>query len=270
MEIPKLNTGEDLGTQVAQASSLNNNLEIPDDMKDLFDISKNMEGVIPRLPQIKIKHSAQMFELPDESKTENFEGVILDQYSANAWWEKDISESGGNAIPECFSMDAVTPSNNCINKQNDICEDCNQNQFGSDRKGGKGKDCKNMKRLHVLMEGSLLPRRLTVPPTSIKAFELYMTGLVDRGLPYPCVVTNFTLVKKESGGFEYAECRFSNLRVLNKTEIASIGNFIKQYRESARQQEITQEEYVSSQDEQTVGDNEFTENSDVSDDDIPF
>ena len=265
MEIPNVQ-GKDL--EVAAKGSGNLAVDIPDEVAGLFNIANNMEGVIPRLPQIKIIHRGQLFEMPDESKIEEFEGVILDQHPANAWWKKDMSESGGNKIPDCFSMDAIIPVENCENRQNDKCATCKQNQFGSDRKTGKGKDCKNMKRLHILMEGSLLPRRLTVPPTSIRSFESYVTNLTDRGLPYACVVSVFSLDKKESEGFEFAEVKFKKGKVLSREELLSIANFIKQYREAAREQEIQAEEYASS--ETSTDSSQEMNNTIPEDDEIPY
>ena len=219
-------------------------VEIPDEVKDLFNIASNMEGVVPRLPQIGIIHRGQMFIMPDESKVDKFEGVIIDQHPANAWWEKEMSTTGAGAMPDCFSLDGITPDINQPRVQSQKCVTCKQNQFGSDAKTGKGKACKNMKRLHIIMEGSLLPRRLTIPPTSIKSFEKYMAGLIDRGLPYSCVVSLFSLGKKTSEGFEYSEIQLVKDRVLNKAELITVAGFIKQYKDSARVQEIRSDEYI--------------------------
>lgn len=231
--------------ELTKKPQTSNDLQIPDELKDVFDVSQNTEGITPRLPQIKIIHRGQLYEMPDDTKVPSFEGIILDQHPANAWWEKDISESGGNAIPDCFSLDAITPEPNSEKLQSQKCADCPQNQFGSDKKTGKGKACKNMKRLHILMEGSSLPRRLTVPPTSIKSFESYLTNLIDRGLPYACCVSTFSLAKKVSESFEFAEIKLNLDRVLNKEELIYVAKLIKQYKEEARHQEIRADEYVA-------------------------
>jgi hypothetical protein len=240
-------------------------VEIPEEFKGMFNLANNMEGVVPRLPQISIIHRGQMYTLPDESKVQEFEGIIIDQTPANAWWEKDISESGGNAPPDCFSMNGVYPDEGCNLQQNDECAGCKQNQFGSD-KNGKGKACKNMKRVHILMEDSSLPRRLTIPPTSIRSFDNYMTELVDRGLPYGCVVSKFTLAKKTSESFEFSEVKINFVRVLNQNEIAIVADTIKKFRDTARKQEIRADEYAA------PDSNNETENKNQKqpDDDIPF
>lgn len=258
MQVPSLKQNEELGIQVAESSDLS--VEIPAEVSEFFDISKNMEGVVPRLPQIGIIHRGQLFEMPDESKVEKFEGILLDQHPANAWWKEDISATGGGSMPDCFSLDGIIPDLTQPKCQSDKCAACKQNQFGSDLKTGKGKACKNMKRLHILMEGSLLPRRLTIPPTSIKSFETYMTSLVDRGLPYAAVVSIFGLDKKISEGFEFAEVKITKDRVLKKEELITVANFIRQYRDAARRQEIHADEYSNSQDKKTQ----------QQDSDIPF
>ena len=244
--------------ETGEMESTNLQVEIPAELAGVFNIADNMEGVVPRLPQIKVLHTAQLFEMPDESKAETFEGVILDQHPANAWWETDISETGGGAVPDCFSMDGITPDLTQEKVQSQKCADCKQNQFGSERKGTGGKDCKNMKRLHILMEGSLLPRRVTVAPTSIRSFDGYMTGLVDRGLPYACVVTVFSLIKKEASGFVFAEAKFIKDRVLKPEELQVVAKFIKQYKDPARSQQIQSDEYMNG------------DNSTPVEDDIPF
>ena len=202
-----------------------------------------MEGVLPRLPQIKIIHQGQLFKMPDDTKPEVFEAIILDQHAANAWWEKAIVSGAPPEKPDCFSIDGVYPDKKCTKIQCETCKDCKQNQFESDRKGGKGKDCKNMKRLHIFMEGKALPRRLSVPPTSITSFEKYMTELVDRGLPFPCVVTEFSLLKHDDGTNEYSEIIFIKGRVLVGDELYFVADLIKKYKDGARLQDIDSEEY---------------------------
>ena len=234
-------------------------VQIPDEFKDLFKLQNNMEGVVPRLPQIGIIHAGQMFRMPDERKVESFEGIIIDQHRANAWWEKPAGD-GIAVIPDCFSMNGVVPDKSSGKLQNETCAGCPQNEYGSDPKTGKGKACKNMARLHVIMEGSALPKRLTVPPSSLKPFDVYMTALYDSGIPYACVVTEFNLTRKVAGTNEYSEMKFSRKSVLSTSELRTVGNFIQQFKDTARKQEIRSDEYVT----------ETKEAEKVQDNDIPF
>ena len=216
-------------------------VEIPAEVADMFPISANMEGVVPRLPQIKIIHAGGLFQMPDETKPDMFEGVIIDKHSANAWWEKPASETGVQA-PDCFSMDGVTPVEECASKQSDSCSECAQNQYGSDKKG-KGKACKNMRRVHIIVENSVLPRRLSVGPTSLSNFDAYVTSLYDSGLPYACVVTQFSLETKTADGNTWSIIKPSRGRVLAGEELVSVAGYIKKYRDASRKQEIKSDEY---------------------------
>jgi len=242
-------------------------VEIPPELQAFFPITNNLTGVIPRLQQIGILHSAQMFKMPDESKVEAFQAVIMDQHAANAWWEKPATEESGTKVPDCFSMDGIVPSEDSELMQNKTCKGCKQNEYGSDPKGN-GKACKNMKRLHVIMEGSLLPRRFTVPPSSLRSFDTYMTSLFDKGLPYACVVTEFLLKEKKAGTNVYSEVVFSRNRVLVKDELYKVAEFIKKFQDAAANQEIRADEYQDAEKvEQTNNNNEPPP---VDENDIPF
>jgi len=161
---------------------------------DQFDLGDNMEGVEAQLPQIKILHQAEMFLLPDGSKVQTFTGVIIDMNRTNAYWIKSY-ENGSTDLPDCFSLNGVTPdmSSQDIQSESGSCVDCPMNQFGSCSSGGKGKACRNNKRVHVLVGGSMMPMRLTSPPTSIKSIDLYVSLLTSQSIPYQLVETEFSL-----------------------------------------------------------------------------
>ena len=268
-------------------------VEIPPGMEDVFDVKDNMEGIVPRLPQIAIIHRGQLFEMPDETKVETFEGIILDHNPANAYWAKDIKERDVRLKepPDCSSLDGVKPVENCKDKQAELCKDCPQNEWGSDPKGGKGKACKNMHRLMILMQDSVLPKRLSLAPSSLgkdKAlFPDFMTRLYDQGLPCAAVVVDFSLLKVENpDGFEYSKVTFAKNRVMESEELVTIGNMIKQYKAGAREQEIQADEYAAKETESEVDESEadgeiepdgepekkswFGKSKAVDDSDIPF
>ena len=248
-------------------------VQIPEGMEDVFNITDNMEGVVPRLPQIKIAHTAQMFKMPDEQKVETFEGVILDQHPANAWWEPSEEEIGDKVrVPNCFSQDGISPMEGSDMPQADKCNGCPQNEYGTAEKG-EGKACKNMKRFMVLQEGSLFPRRLTIPPSSLKSADLYMTSLVDRGLPYRCVVTEFKLLEHSKGEVEYSEIMFEKVNVLEADDLVTVAGIVRQYKDAARGQDIQEDEYLEKDDsdnDDVPGTQEEPEQKSSFRDKIPF
>lgn len=189
------------------------------ELAGMFDLKDNMAGVEARLPQIGIIHQAQMFEFPDGEKHASFTGTILDISRINAWWEQSFDETGGGVPPDCFSMDGITPDPFSGNRQNSECRSCTQNSFGSD--GGRGKACKNMKRVHILLEGEMLPHRLTIPPSNLKAVDLYVSLLTSKGIPYQLVKTEFSLGKaKNKDGITYAEIQMKNIGTTDSVEEA--------------------------------------------------
>ena len=255
-------------------------VDVPAEFADLFNVQDNISGIVkPRLPQIGILHTAQLFKFDEETKIPKFEAIILHQNAANAWWERPLAPGEPPKMPDCFSMDGKTPvaqcepeQNNimcCENRQSDYCVKdgmpyCKQNQFGSDEKTGKGKACKNMKRLLILIENNMLPKRLTITPTSIRNFEDYMTGLLDRGLPYNTVVTEFSLEEKRDGTNVYSIINFKRKDVLKREDLINLAKFVKEARDLANIQEIRSDEYMAPETET----NQETTNEPTSD--IPF
>lgn len=199
---------------------------------DLFDLKDNMEGVEARLPRIKIIHQGQLFEMPDEEKVQSFTGIILDQCRANAWWKKSYDEGGSGNPPDCFSPDGIAPKF-CELPQAESCAKCEKNEYETAEKG-KGKACKNTKRVHILMDGQLLPLRLTLPPSNLRQIDTYISLLTSRAIPYQIAITEFTLAKAQNNdGIEFSLLGLHTKKVLdlNNEEEAARAMEIKETRD---------------------------------------
>ena len=89
--------------------------------------------------------------------------------------------------------------------------------YGSSNNGTKrGKACKNMRRLYILVEGSDMPIVMTLPPTSIASWEKYKSAIlaVQRITPKE-VVTEFTLgVEVNAAGTKYSAVMFKAIGVI--------------------------------------------------------
>jgi len=191
------------------------------ELGDLFNIRENMEGVVPDFPVIKSIHQGQMFEMPDGQKVESFTGIIIDISRANAFWHESFDTGGGGHIPDCFSVDGLVPSHNSADKQSDDCATCPQNQFGSDRDGGRGKACKNMKRIFVLLPGEQFPFRLIASPANIRSIDSYVTQLSSKAIPYQLVVTEFSLYKKKNqDNIEFSGMNFKHIETIEDKDAA--------------------------------------------------
>jgi len=208
----------------------------------MFDLRENMKGVEARLPQVRIIHQAQMFELPNGEKANSIEGVILDISRANAYWMESFDTTGGGTPPDCFSMDGVKPDPYSGHIQAATCAECSQNKFGSD--GARGKACKNLKRLHIVMDGDILPTRLTIPPSNLKPVDMYVTLLVSKGIPYQLVTTKLSLKRVQNkDGIGYSELVLQNSGAIQSMETAmKIKNMRNEFLQIMRGQSIQAEE----------------------------
>jgi hypothetical protein len=158
---------------------------------------------------------------------ETLEVVIIDFVSSNLFYDGPFDRDNPQP-PACFAIGAepslLVPSANSPNKQADTCSSCPNNQFGS-APTGKGKACKNT-RLLALMPAAALenPKEeapiwiLSVPPTSLKAYDSYVHTLAAKHRTVPIgVITEITLDPANT----FASPRFSVVRPLQPNELAA-------------------------------------------------
>jgi hypothetical protein len=150
-----------------------------------------------------ISTKGRVFGLPDGSVDEGpMYCVIADYVSMNMYY---TGAYNANAVqpPACWALgkDLVNlgPSANVPSPQSTLCSDCPKNEWGSAAGGGKGKACKNTRRLMVvgaaLLETNLAeaqPYILSVSPTGLKHFDKYVTSLSDQGIHPAQVVTEIS------------------------------------------------------------------------------
>ena len=188
------------------------------------DLNDNLENIDVRLSNIKIHHQAQMFEMPDGQKIDEFDALILDFHRVNAFWLESFDQSGGNTPPDCFSGDGEVPAEDSNEKQSETCKHCPQNKFGSEHgHSGRGKACKNMKRVHLITSHQqMLPFRLILPPSNIRPFDSYISALVTMGYPWRATVTGFGLKEsKNKDGIKYSELSLVPQYVVGKDQVAA-------------------------------------------------
>jgi len=223
------------------------------------DLKRTMEGVIPRLPLINILHAGALsFKMPPdetgkEARVSEFEGIIIDQHPCNAYWEQAFKDSGGGTPPTCSSLDGKRGS---LPRDEEgrfgDCATCKLNKPGSGNDTEWGRACKNMKRLHILMDGYELPRRLTLPPTSIKPADNFFSGLLDRKMPYTAFKVKFSLIEgKSSTGIAYSKIQLATIDQISIEKYLEIKAFLENHLASIRGQEILTEEYISEENKES-------------------
>lgn len=227
-------------TAVAQASAqaVTFNLPALTDPQEAAEIMEaNMEGMGEmRFDQIKMPSGGGIsFEIIDEDgeaePVKEIRGVILDKFPFKAWYIKSFDEKGedDDGVPDCYSADNVHGSG-CEDAEipaGQLCKDCSKGQWNSDRKGGKGKDCADKVRIHILLEGEVFPKYIDAPPTSLGNFKEYVKRLANKMKPFYGVVTKVGLEKAKSGGnIVYSKATFSKSADLTSDERVAIKNYI--------------------------------------------
>ena len=130
--------------------------------------------------------------------------VVLDSVNENAYYGPYDYDPNNPASPVCFSLGRGEPEDGPHEKseepQNATCLGCPMNQFNTAAKG-RGKACKNIRRLALLTEEGLediesaTPAFLKVPVTSLKAWASYVNNVnTAYHKPPLAVVTEITIL----------------------------------------------------------------------------
>lgn len=189
--------------------------------KEAAEIAKRIAA--PSGDRIRF-NANRAFITPDGLEGDTLEVVVVDFISTNLFFDGPYDRDNPSP-PGCFALGPepamLIPSDNSPNKQSETCSTCPNNQFGS-APNGKGKACKNT-RLLALMPASAIAGDeaapiwiMSVPPTSIKAFDSYVHGLAIKNKTIPIgVITQLTLDPNNT----FASPRFDVVRPLQGNEL---------------------------------------------------
>lgn len=174
------------------------------------ELAESKQGVELRPPRIKISKDSLQFVDELGNTFRELEGVIVFKHVARGLWDRTDSE---NPAPICSSLDGKHGNPDARGvaagiQPGQACATCPFNQWGSatDEHGNpmRGKACKEMRRVFVATEGSQLPAVLTLPPTSITAFDKYISARVNRGIADIAATTKFSLREEKDGPRRWA------------------------------------------------------------------
>lgn len=240
-------------TQLTTKSTINLPvLSNPQLVAEVFEV--NLEGMVASFPRIKFPSGGMTaFEVPGDEGMDvvkELTGVIIEQVSTNSYWSKKYD--GSTNPPDCFSADGKIGQRSADadlpwNTQTMACSACPKNQYGSGE-DGRGKACKNNRKLYMVREGEILPIEILVPPSSLKALQTYMVQLTTKVKPIDGVVTKIKLKKTMSGGgIEYSEAVFSKTADLTDSEREAIRQYARTLRGVIRAQVVQEQAEISTQ-----------------------
>lgn len=178
----------------------------------LMQRTAQMMAGASELPVTRVKvpsGGGKYFDMGDDvPPTAAIEGVIMESQFGNVYWDKPMGE--GDAAPTCESKNGLSGwymlDGELMERS---CRSCPYNQMKSG-KGGKGKACKNIAVLRMLVDGQALPVEVKVPTMSVGNLSRYLAReLAARRLEVWQVTTKLTLRDAvNSGGIKYSQIAF--------------------------------------------------------------
>lgn len=199
-----------------------------------IEMQDEIEGLQLTFDRVRIPLGGGLsFEIPSETGepelVNELVGVIVDHHPINVYWEGAYT-IGQTDPPDCSSMDGKQGFNVKEGEVRD-CKTCPYNQFGS-AETGKGKACKNKRRIYLLQSGELLPIQLTLPPTSLKPFSDYIfKRLLTKGYKTCDVITKITLKRVQA----YSQAHFSLVAPLEEETKIKMRSYAENIKAMTRQ-----------------------------------
>jgi hypothetical protein len=229
-----------------------------EDMAEFMDELGDLdEGTGINCLQVKIPSGGGIaFEIEDGDgevdSVKAIDAVIVFTHRLNAWWMGEMGDDS-NKAPTCSSMDGKVGVNSDTG-ETISCDTCMMNTYGSDAKGGRGKACKNMRRIYFMQQNDPNFYCLSVPPTSIKDVNKQLARIMGaKRIPYTGMIVTFKLEKaKNANGIAYSKVLLEKKGILP----TATAKMAKLYREEIKAQykamEITMDDYVTAPSEQQV------------------
>ena len=187
-------------------------------------------------------------EVGEEEVSKEIDGVVIFTHRLNGYWPNAFGTSNNpeDKIPVCSSMDGKSGLNTQTGALED-CEHCPLNAYGSDVKGGKGKACKNMRRIYMMRNGDPNFYLLTVPPTSIKEVNKTLNRILAKGVPYTGLLLTFKLAKAtNANGIDYSTVVIEKKGLLPPEIAAAAKEMRRQIKDKYKEMTISLDDYTPS------------------------
>jgi hypothetical protein len=179
---------------------------VPDYLKDLVDESQVQSEFLissaESVPRISLKggrfrliEDGEVIEKINDEMHIVILGVQPERAMAKTYYKGKYNPDDSSP-PDCSSNNGVTPDMWVSNPQNDKCQGCEQNAWGSAvaLSGGKAKACRDSKRLMVVKAQDIMGiiYILNVTVSSLKNLSAYGKLLVQHSVPMAAAITTIS------------------------------------------------------------------------------
>ena len=220
--------------------------EFEDELSDLGD--GGIDYRVIKMPSGKVKsYTVEGDDPEDPDQEKELVGVMVFTHQMNARWKDDFG--GESKAPVCSSWDAKTGLNTETGATTE-CDRCPYNQFKDDGSGIVRKECKNMRRIYLMLNGRPNLYMLVVPPTSLRDVRTQLKRIMSGGRTYTSMVLSFTLIGAVSkGGQDYAKVVIKKAGDLTPEQAAAAKQMRESIKESYRNVTITADDYYTPEDD---------------------
>lgn len=216
--------------------------EFDDELSDLGD--GGIDYRVIKMPSGKVKSYTVESDNPDDPDQEKeLVGVMVFTHQMNARWKDDFG--GESKAPVCSSWDAKIGFNTETN-QNCSCDRCTYNQFKDDGSGITRKECKNMRRIYLMLNGKPNLYMLVVPPTSLRDVRTQLKRIMSGGRTYTSMILSFTLTGAVSkGGQDFAKVVIKKVGDLTPEQAETVKQMRETIKASYKNVMITEDDYYT-------------------------
>lgn len=198
------------------------------------NFEESRDGIDFRPQRYKINKDAQVFVDPFGKSIDELKAIVLFKQKTRGCWEE------GNKTPICSSFDGITGTD--ANGNNRRCAECPQNAWGSGKEG-RGKACKEMRRMFLLTPDNALPIQISFPPTSIGVIDNFFSARLTNRISDIAREVKFTLVPTSKNGYDFALAVLKNGDNVPPKKILSINELRQKFVDSWRNIAIDEDDY---------------------------
>lgn len=170
------------------------------------DAKAMLEAERPAMAIMSLK-SGQMTIGGEDVPGNEIDCVILASVTEMVWY-KDRYDPDVRSNPSCYAIgegkaEELVPYAESEMKQADACKNCEKFEWGSDPNGGRGKACKERRKMVIVpANGSADSVIISIPSTSLKGWGNYARELiVSTGLTPLAFVTKIKVVPDAKNQF---------------------------------------------------------------------
>jgi hypothetical protein len=188
------------------------------------DAKSMLEAERPSMAIMSFKSG--VMAIGDQAVPNNEITCVIVAAVAEMAWYKDRYDPNVKAIPACYGIgegkaEDLTPHAEAKEKQAEACKSCEKFEWGSDPNGGRGKACKERRRLALIpADGTSEMLLASIPPTSLKGWGNYVLEIAaTTGRPVYGVITKIKVVPDPKNQFMV---KFSMVEPLAEAGIAAV------------------------------------------------